>query len=195
MKKLKKIIYLIGIVLFGLTLAACSNNSGAHPLKKVPQNSNSLIVYFSLTGHTKRAADQIHQYTGTREVRIIPKKAYPHNYDQDTKIAHHEKVTNARPAIKNKLPISKKYKTIYVGFPTWWYKPPMIIHTLFEQYNFKGKKIVPFMTSSITPMSSSMPVIRSLGKRDHAKVINGFRYTRNNQALKKYLRKNNLLKK
>lgn len=195
MKKLKRIVYLIGILLFGLTLAACSNNSGAHPLKKVQQNTSSLIVYFSLTGHTKHAANEIHQYTGAREVRIIPKKSYPHNYDQDTKIAHHEKVTNVRPPIKNKLPNLKKYKTIYVGFPTWWYKPPMIIHTLFAQYNFAGKKIVPFITSSITPISSSMPVIRALARHDHAHVINGFKYTRNNAALKAYLHKNHLIKK
>lgn len=198
MKLWKKILTTVG-VLAGATmlLAGCANNNSSssnNSNNQVASGKSSLVVYFSLTGNTKRAANQIHRYTGAREVRIYPKKAYPNNYDRDTRIARHEKETNARPAIKNKLPNLKKYKTIYVGFPTWWTKPPMIIHTLFDQYNFKGKTIVPFTTSGETPISSSMPVMRQLAKKDGAKTINGFRYARNNKALKSYLQKHNLMK-
>lgn len=201
MKFWKKAIALIGVVsAVGFFTAACANNSdsasnaSSSNSTQVSNSKNSLIVYFSLTGNTKKAADQIHKATGAKEVRILPKKAYPNDYDRDTQIARREKESNARPKIKNKLPNLSKYKTIYVGFPTWWTKPPMIIHTLFDQYNFKGKTIVPFTTSGETPMSSSMPVMRSLARKDGAKTINGFRYDNNNQALRSFLRKNNLIK-
>ena len=70
----------------------------------------------------------------------------------------------------------------------------MIIHTLFDQYNFSGKTIVPFTTSGETPISSSMPVMRSLAKKDNAKIINGIRYDKNNAKLRSFLKKNNLMK-
>lgn len=196
MKFFKRIMMIMGVSLVVALLAsACSSNNSSSKRSSQPvSGKNSLVVYFSLTGNTKKAADQIHNYTGAREVRILPKKAYPNDYERDTQIARREKEGNARPKIKNKLPNLSKYKTIYVGFPTWWTKPPMIIHTLFDQYNFKGKIIVPFTTSGETSMSSSMPVMRSLAKKDGAKVVNGFRYDNNNSALKSFLRKNNLIK-
>ena len=199
MKRWKKLITIIGAAFaVGLTLAGCANNSSSSNKTSSTSTSangnNSLVVYFSLTGNTKKAADQIHKYTGAKEVRIIPKKAYPNDYERDTQIARREKQSNARPAIKNSLPSLKKYKTIYVGFPTWWTKPPMIIHTLFDQYNFSGKTIVPFTTSGETPISSSMPVMRSLAKKDNAKIINGIRYDKNNAKLRSFLKKNNLMK-
>lgn len=196
MKNWKKLVMIIGTVFaVALTLTGCANNSSqSKQSSSAIKGSDSLVVYFSLTGNTKKAADQIHQYTGAKEVRIIPQKAYPNNYERDTQIARREKESNARPAIKNSLPNLKKYKTIYVGFPTWWTKPSMIIHTLFEQYNFKGKMIVSFTTSGETPISSSMPVMRSLAKQDRAQIINGFRYDKNNAALRSFLKKNHLMK-
>lgn len=34
------------------------------------------------------------------------------------------------------------------GFPIWWYVAPAIIHTFLESYDFSGKTIIPFATSS-----------------------------------------------
>ncbi|WP_237027420.1 hypothetical protein [Lactobacillus sp. S2-2] len=64
----------------------------------------------------------------------------------------------------------------------------MIIHTLFDDYNFKGKTIIPFTTSMSTPMSSSQKYIDQMAKKNQAKSKNGFRYENSND-LKKFLKK------
>lgn len=143
------------------------------------KSSSSLIIYFSKTGNTARAARQIQKETGGKLLRITPKKAYPNDYDATTRVAQNQIRRNIHPAIKTKLPSIKKYRHIYIGYPTWWGQPPMIIHTLFDRYNFKGKTIPPFTTSAESPMSSSMPVMRRLAKKDKAKLTKGYRYTSN----------------
>lgn len=50
-----------------------------------------------------------------------------------------------RPAIKNKINI-EEYDSIFIGYPMWWYTFPMIIYTLFDEYDFSGKTIIPFNT-------------------------------------------------
>lgn len=158
-------------------------NNQAQAAKK---SSDSLVIYFSKTGNTKRAAQQIQKETGAKILRIAPKKAYPKDYDATTRVAQNQIRKNIHPAIKTKLPSIKRYKHIYIGFPTWWMQPPMIIHTLFDRYNFRGKTITPFTTSAESPISSSMPVMRQLAKKDHAKLTKGYRYT-SNSGLRSFL--------
>lgn len=64
----------------------------------------------------------------------------------------------------------------------------MLIHTLFDKYNFAGKTVIPFTTSMSTPIGPSAAVVRQLAEKDQAKFKNGFRYD-NNQALAAWLKK------
>ncbi len=161
----------------------------------IANKKTSLVVYFSVSGNTAKAARQIASYTGAKTYRIRGQQAYPTEYNQTVARGENELRNNIHPAIKGRIANWNKYKTIYLGFPTWWMQPPMIIHTLFDTYSFKGKTIVPFTTSQETPMSSSMPYIRRMAKAKNAKrVINGFRYDNNNAALRSYLRNNKLIK-
>ena len=66
----------------------------------------------------------------------------------------------------------------------------MVIHTLFDKYNFKGKTIIPFTTS----MSDPMKTMRRLAKKDGAKIKDGFRYDDNEKQLDAFLKKNDLEK-
>lgn len=166
---------------------------------------SSLVVYFTVSGNTGRAARQIARDTKAKTFRIRPVRPYSTDYDQTVDRAARELGLNRaqtaivnpqiHPAIANRIPNWKKYKTIYLGFPTWWQQPPMIIHTFFNQYSFRGKTIVPFTTSMETPMSASMPYVRRMAKQKHAKrVVKGFRYDDNKAALRAYLRRNKLIK-
>ena len=60
---------------------------------------------------------------------------------------------------------------IFVGYPIWWGKEPMIIRTFLESYNPKGKTIVPFCTSGGSGISGSMKGVKEAAKG--AKVVNG----------------------
>ena len=63
------------------------------------------------------------------------------------------------------------YDTVFIGYPIWWGKEPMIIRTFLESYNLKGKKIVPFCTSGGSGISGSMKGIKASAKG--AKVVTG----------------------
>ncbi|MDF4027160.1 flavodoxin [Lactobacillus acidophilus] len=160
-----------------------------------PTDSKSLVVYFSMSGQTQRVAEEIQRLTNANIFRIQASDPYPTTYDGYAQRGDNERRNNIHPAIRGTIPNWNQYLTIYVGFPTWRQQPPIIIHTLFDNYSFRGKTIVPFTTSMETPMSSSMPYIRKMAKSKNAKrVINGFRYDNNNAELISYLRRNKLIR-
>lgn len=200
MKNLKRIILLIGLVLTVGVLSACQNNSKT---KKTYQNSSSvvqkgksksLIIYFSLTGTTKEAAEYIQKETGADIVRLRAQKSYG-DYDSAARRGDHERRNNIHPAIVKNIPNLKKYQTIFIGYPTWWQRPPMVIHTLFDDYNFSGKTIIPFTTSMSTPLAPSAKVIKELAQDDNASFKNGIRYDNNDNQVRNWLKNLNLLKK
>lgn len=181
------LVTIIALVL-GLSL---SNNAQA-----ASTNSNgnrTLIIYFSMSGTTKVAAEEIQHDTGADIVRLQRAKPYPKGYDNYARVADRERRYKIHPVIKHNIPDLSKYDTVLVGFPTWWQQPPMVIHSLFEDYDFSGKTIIPFTTSMSTPMKDSMPTMRRLAKADGANIRNGFRYDNNNAQLRRFLQRNGLL--
>ena len=66
-----------------------------------------------------------------------------------------KKDKSIRPVIANKVENMWQYSVIYIGFPIWWYVAPTIINTFLEQYDLKGKKIIPFATSGGSGMGNT----------------------------------------
>lgn len=58
----------------------------------------------------------------------------------------HTLVAGERPAIKGRVKDMSRYDVIFVGVPVWWYTAPMPVFTFLEQYDFKGKTVIPFCT-------------------------------------------------
>lgn len=151
-------------------------------------NANkSVVIYFSLSGNTKVAADQFAKMTDADEIPLEPEIAYPSEYQDYVARGEQEKDSNRHPDIKTTISNFSDYDIVYVGFPTWWSQPPMIIHSLFDQFDFSGKTIVPFTTSMSDPIAQSMPVMTQLSQEADAEIIEGFRYDRDDQALAAYL--------
>ncbi len=132
-------------------------------------------MYFSATGTTKGAAKKIKKATGGKLYQIKAAKPYTKadlNYDNDDCRANKEQKNDSiRPKVKGKVKKIRKYDVIFVGYPIWWSKEPMIIRTFLESYNLKGKKIIPFCTSGGSGISGSMKGIRAAAKG--AKVVKG----------------------
>lgn len=174
MMKKKSIMWISMLLVFalfaGLALPAAGVNAAERSKKK-----KVLIVYFSATGTTKGAAKKIKKATGGKLYEIQAAQPYTDEdlgYSNDDCRANKEqKDGNVRPEIKGKVKDIRKYDVIYVGYPIWWNKEPMIIRTFLESYNLKGKKIVPFCTSGGSGISGSMKGIREAAKG--AKVMKG----------------------
>ena len=107
-----------------------------------------LVLYFSVYGTAKKTAEEIAAQTGADIIEIEPAVPYDsdrNHYNALARYAKREHDEDMRPSIKNHLPIDE-YDTIFIGYPMWWYTFPMIIYTLFEQYDFSGKTVIPFNT-------------------------------------------------
>ena len=157
-----KIILLTALIVLALGISEVVAMSDAETvandiLNKNASNSDTLIVYFSRTGenynvgnvevgNTAMLASYIKEYLKCDSFEIVPMDKYPDNYDECTKIASKEKDDNARPKIVGKIDNFDSYKTVFVGYPIWWGDLPMIMYTFMEDYEFSGKKVIPFNT-------------------------------------------------
>lgn len=50
------------------------------------------------------------------------------------------------------------------GYPIWWGEAPRILDTFVENYDFSGKTVIPFCTSSSSGIGSSAKNLASLAK-------------------------------
>ncbi|RKI39006.1 flavodoxin [bacterium D16-51] len=142
---------------------------------KTEKDNGVAVVYFSATGTTKEIARKIAGVLEAEIFEIIPKEAYSSDdldYNEDSCRANKEmNDESSRPDIENDLSAVKEFDRIYIGYPIWWGKEPMVIRTFLESYNLKGKKIVPFCTSGGSGISGSMKGVKAAAKG--AKVVKG----------------------
>ena len=104
-----------------------------------------LVVYYSLSGHTKDIANQIAAKTNGDlfEIKTIETYSSPSVYMKSKK----ELASKNYPAIHNdNLPDVARYDTIFVGSPVWWYTMAPALYSYLQITDFKGKRVVPFST-------------------------------------------------
>ena len=102
-----------------------------------------LVAYFSASGVTKGAAEQLAAVASADLHEIKPAQPYTDAdldwRDKQSRSTVEMKDKNSRPAITDKLTNMQDY--------IWWYTCPTIINTFMESYDFKGKTVIPFATS------------------------------------------------
>ena len=113
--------------------------------------SDTLVVYFSVTGNTKGVAKKIAAITGADIYEIKPAQEYTSDdidwNNSDSRTTHEQNDPSFRTKIGSD-PISLDgYKTIYIGYPIWWGEEPRIMDTFVETYDFDGITMIPFCTS------------------------------------------------
>lgn len=134
-------------------------------------SKKSLIIYFTLSGNTQAAAQQLQQEIAADLYRLQPSEPYSANYDEIVARGEQEKDQGIEPAIAGALPDLAQYDRIYIGYPIWWSRPPMIIHSLFAQADFSGKQVTPFATSASTPLSATLSEMSKLIQAAGATLI------------------------
>ena len=126
-----------------------------------------LVAYFSWSGNTKYAAQYIAKKLGADEFEIIREKPYPTEYTPCTEDAKAEKEAGERPAIKGKVENMAQYDVVFVCVPVWWYTAPMPVFTFLEQYDLKGKTVIPFCTAYSGPSSTLKDIVKATPNSDH----------------------------
>ena len=98
------------------------------------------------TSSVEWIADIIHENVGGDIVPIIPSVDYPLLYDDLADYAKEEADNDERPTFEDLGVDPTAYKTVFIGYPIWWYTTPKILETFFETYDFSGVTIIPFNT-------------------------------------------------
>ena len=83
-------------------------------------------------------------------------------YDENTR-AYQEQYgpASVRPAIKKTLEEADGYDIVLLGFPIWYGKAPRVVFSFLDSYSFKGKTVIPFITSGSTGISSAASELKS----------------------------------
>lgn len=169
-----------------LLLMAIVSNADAVAAPNSQSKSRTLVVYFSqpedarldgvdavsgasllqknneILGSTQYVAQLIQKQTGGDLFRIETVKPYPRQHDALLQYAEQEQKNGVHPEIKTKIQNMSDYDTIFVGYPIWWYKMPMVLYSFFTQYDFSGKTIIPFTTHGGSRFADSLSEIHRL---------------------------------
>lgn len=97
-------------------------------------------------GNTEVIARWLAEETGGVLFHIDTVEPYPSDYNETTRQAMTELQNDFRPQLTAKVADMEDFDTIILGFPNWWGTMPMAVHTFLEQYDFSGKRIIPFCT-------------------------------------------------
>ena len=143
---------------------AAEQTEDADAAADAEKSGDVLVIYFSAAntkdtdavtsvtplgdenGTTGWIANVISEETGAEAVKIIPSVDYPLEYSDATDYAKEEADNDERPAFEPLDVDPTSYKTVFIGYPIWWYGLPMVMETFFDTYDFSSVTIVPFNT-------------------------------------------------
>lgn len=170
MKQFRHILYLVISLLSVLT--ACSketiqtgSSEEGNP-EAESKDMKVLVACFSFTGNTKTVASSLADLSGGTFHLIEPETPYGNEnstyYDENTR-AYKEQYgpASTRPSIKKSLENAGDYDIVLLGFPIWYGKAPRVVFSFLDAYSFKGKTIIPFITSGSTGISSAASELKS----------------------------------
>ena len=135
----------------------------------------ALVVYFSASGTTAKAAKVLANAAGADLYEIKPAVPYTSadlNWmDKRSRSSVEMNDKHSRPALADMDAHVAGYDVIFLGFPIWWYTAPTIINTFLESYNFTGKTIVLFATSGGSGLGKSAAGLRP--SAPGARIVDG----------------------
>ncbi len=116
---------------------------------------NTLIVYYSQTGITKKVAEKLQTYLNADIFEIKPVKDYG-SYSDAIAIAGKEFESGELPAYQGEVDNFDAYDRILVGYPLWYNKAPQVVLSFLLNHNLVEKEIYPFCTSGSQEVHNSV---------------------------------------
>lgn len=144
---------------------------GINAYSKTQKNKDIAIIYLTRTNNTKELALMINDYVDADLIELKTVKPYPKNYKKMVAQVKEENETNFLPQIQDIKDLDK-YKTIFLGFPTWGMQLPPPMKSLLHKYDFSNKTIIPFNSNAGYGLGSSFDTVKNLAT--NARVLNGF---------------------
>lgn len=140
--------------------------------------SKVLVAFFSVSGVTKKVANQIAEIAGADLFEIKPETAYTiadiDYTNPQSRCSVEMGDLNCRPSMGEQAENMEQYDTVFVGFPVWWGREPSVVDSFLDSVDWKGKTIVPFCTSAGSEIDGGVERIKAL-TADKAVVAAGKR--------------------
>ena len=140
--------------------------------------ANTLVLYYSATGTTKKVAEEIAQKLNADIAEIHPVKPYSNEdlnwHDESTRATVEQKQEHdGRVPIKDDLPSLDNYDNVMIGHPIWWGIPPRLIAATIDKLALNGKNLATFGTSSSTGYDRAQSNIeRTIKENNYEDKIN-----------------------
>lgn len=138
------------------TESAANNENGTSG-----ETAKTLVVYYSATGSTKKAAETVAAALGADIFEIIPTEPYTSDdlnwNDKNSRVSvEHDNED------KREIPLEKitpdnfdSYDTVYIGYPIWWGIAAWPVNGFVKGNDFSGKTVIPFCTSASSGIGKS----------------------------------------
>ena len=141
--------------------------------------SNILIAYFSWAdnavlaedvdavaspsvvppGNVQQLAGWVQEETGGDLFSIQVTDPYPSDWDECLARANEERGNNTRPELVDQVENLKRYDTVFLGYPNWWYGVPMALLTFLEENDLSGKTVYLFCSHGTGGLARSVELI------------------------------------
>lgn len=141
---------------------------------QMPDNPKILIAYYSYSGNTESAARFLQEKTGADLVEIQMEKPYKGNiYEASQKDLN----KNIHPKLTTRVDNMQQYDVVLLGYPTWWATMPMPVVSFVEDYDWKGKIILPFSSHGGTMFGDSVSALSKMVPDSYVGVGFEFHYS------------------
>ncbi len=147
-------------------------------------------------GNTEVLARMIADLIDCAVYRIEAGDPYPESYDATVSRNVTEQDRDARPAIADPLGSIDEYEHVLLGSPIWNVRPPMIMSTFADGFDFAGRTVTPFVTYAVSGLGRTERVYSEAcsGARIGAGLaVRGEEVNRNSAHVEGWLRQAGLL--
>ena len=136
--------------------------------QKETLTGKTLVVYFSATGNTESAANNIAQATGGDLFELEPAEPYTDedlNYNNDNSRVsreHEDESLRNVELVADTVENWDDYDTVFIGYPIWWGIAAWPVDSFVEANDFTGKTVIPFATSASSGLGQSGKLLAEL---------------------------------
>lgn len=137
---------------------------------KTQQSTDSkiLVVYYSATGSTERAANYIAETVNADVFEIEPVKPYTSEdlnwNDENSRVSiEHDNVEKREVELVSTAAADwDDYDTVFIGYPIWWGVAAWPVNGFVEANDFTEKTVIPFCTSASSGLGKSDKLLEEL---------------------------------
>ena len=184
---MKKLFSIIMSILLIVSLTACGSQNADHSggqsgtlenlqsgsgnaEAEMPSNEASgkktLVVYYSATENTKKAAEHIASVTGGDLFELVPVKPYSREdlnwNDENSRVVYEYEHPAERKVALTTVTVDNfdKDDTVFIGYPIWWGIAAWPVNGFIEANDFTAKTVIPFCTSASSGLGDSGKLLK-----------------------------------